>query len=352
MIAAPATGRKKPIPLTLLTGFLGAGKTTLLKRLLRDPAFAGTAVIVNEFGEIGLDHLLVESAADGIIALSSGCVCCSIRGELVEALERLLRAIDNHRIGDVRRVVIETTGLAEPGPILRVLVTHPYLRLRFAFDGVVTVVDALHGLKTLDAHEEAVKQAAVADRIVMTKTDIAGADSSALRARLAALNPLAEIIDARDGTIADALTGIGAADAAAYGFSAEAASHEHAPVGSLSLAREAGMTEGALAAFLERLGTEFGDRLLRVKGLIGISGEEKPAVIHGVQGVYSPVLRLGGWPDADHRSRLVVIGRDLDRGRIERLFDGFLNEAKPDTPDRVALTDNPLAIAGFSFGKR
>jgi G3E family GTPase len=351
MTLAPSRGRRTPIPLTLLTGFLGAGKTTLLNRLLRDPEFAGTAVIVNEFGAIGLDHLLVESAADGIIELSSGCVCCSVRGELVDALERLLRAIDNRRIGEVRRVVIETTGLAEPGPILRILLAHPYLRLRFELDGIVTVVDAVHGAKTLAGHAEAVKQAAVADRIVVSKTDLTGEIPADLRSRLAVLNPLAEIVDAQNNRIAAALTGIGARERGlAVDFSAEAIDHDHGPVDSLAIARDGGMDEAALAAFLERLEAEFGDRLLRVKGVIGIA-DGRPAVIHGVQGVYSPVLRLDSWPGADRRSRLVVIGRDLDRTRIETLFDGFLNMAMPDTPDRSALAENPLAIAGFSFRK-
>jgi G3E family GTPase len=351
MTPPPSRARKKPIPLTLLTGFLGAGKTTLLNRLLRDPAFSGTAVIVNEFGEIGLDHLLVESAADGIIELSSGCVCCSVRGELVDALERLIRAIDNHRIGEVRRVVIETTGLAEPGPILRILLTHPYLRLRFALDGIVTVADAAHGVKTLDEHPQAVKQAAVADRIVMTKADLVDGTAD-LQTRLASLNPLAEIVDARGAAVATALTGIGSSQRSlTSGFAAEAIDHGHGSVDSLAVARAGCMDESALSAFLERLESEFGDHLLRVKGLVAIAGADGPAVIQGVQGVYSPVARLAGWPDADHRSRLVAIGRNLDRERIERLFDGFLNEARPDTPDRVALTDNPLAIAGFSLRK-
>lgn len=341
-----------PIPLTLVTGFLGAGKTTIVNRLLRDPAFAGTAVIVNEFGEIGLDHLLVESAADGIIELSSGCVCCSIRGELVEALERLLRAIDNRRVGPVRRLVIETTGLAEPGPIFRVLVTHPYLRLRFALDGIVTAVDAMHGAKTLEAQAEAVKQVAVADRLLVTKTDLAGGVPADLRQRLAALNPLAEILDAQDGALAARLTGNASRGLpTSAGFAAEAVGHAQGPMASFSLSRDRDMDEATLVAFLERLGDAFGDGLLRVKGLVAMAGEDGPAVVHGVQGVYSPVDRLAAWPDGNRRSRMVFIGRALDRERIERLVDGFLNEARPDTPDRVALTDNPLAVPGFSFKK-
>src|SRR6476661_3090455 len=171
--------REARIPVTVNTGFLGAGKTTLLNRLLRDPALADTVVIVNEFGEIGLDHLLVETASDGMILLAAGCLCCTVRGDLIATLEDLLRKRDNGRIAPFKRVVIETTGLADPAPILHAILYHPYLSLRYALAGVVTLVDAVNGAATLDGHEEAVKQVAMADRLVLTKTDLAG-DGAAL----------------------------------------------------------------------------------------------------------------------------------------------------------------------------
>ena len=188
-------------PLTVLTGFLGAGKTTLLNRLLQEPALADTLVLINEFGEIGLDHLLVEKLDGDMVVMTSGCLCCTIRGDLSATLEDLLRRRDNDRIAPFTRVIIETTGLADPAPVLHTLMYHPYLMLRFRLDGVVTLVDAVNGSGVLDRHAEAVKQVAVADRLVITKTDLRDAErnAAALRARLSALNPTALQLDAARG---------------------------------------------------------------------------------------------------------------------------------------------------------
>src|SRR5689334_22715886 len=204
MTDAPRSlGPADPIPLTVLTGFLGAGKTSLLNRLLSDPALAETAVIINEFGEIGLDHLLVRPIRDGVVLLQSGCLCCTLRGDLVDALEQLLRDLDNGRAA-FRRVVLETTGLADPAPVLQTAMAHPYLVMRYRLDGVIVVVDAVNGGATLDAHVESVKQVAVADRIVLTKTDLIDTaecrlENARLVARLRALNPAAPILDAAAG---------------------------------------------------------------------------------------------------------------------------------------------------------
>ncbi len=189
----------EPIPLTVLTGFLGAGKTTLLNRLLKDEALSQTAVIINEFGDVALDHLLVEYIGDNMVLLQSGCLCCTMRGDLVDALETLLRDLDNRRC-TFRRVLLETTGLADPAPVLHTAMAHPYLVLRYRLDGVVTVVDCVNGEATLDAHAEAVKQAAVADRIVLTKTDLATRSNARPSSRAcSALNPAAPILDAAKG---------------------------------------------------------------------------------------------------------------------------------------------------------
>ncbi|MFM9859890.1 GTP-binding protein [Pseudoxanthobacter sp. M-2] len=241
--AGPSRARRAPIPVTILTGFLGAGKTTLLNALLNDPALKEAAVIVNEFGDVGIDHLLVAASSDGIIELSSGCLCCTVRGELVTTLENLLRGLDNGRIATLSRVVIETTGLADPAPVMHAIMLHPYLVQRFRLDGVVTVVDALNGAATLDAHEEAVKQAAVADRLVLTKTDMAGGAEAgaALRRRLQALNPAAPILEAARGeATAERLLDCGLYDpktkiadvarwlaAEAYGRPGQGGTHDH-----------------------------------------------------------------------------------------------------------------------------
>lgn len=362
------------IPVTVVTGFLGSGKTTLLNRLLCEPALKDTAVIVNEFGEVGLDHLLIEKADEGIIELSDGCLCCTMRGDLMDTLANLVDRLQTGRIKKLSRVVIETTGLADPAPILQALLAHPAMLQAFQIDGVVTTVDAVNGEKTLAGHKEALKQVAFADRIVLTKLDLAGALSDELRTRLQALNPNAQIIDGRDIALPSALMNCGAFDAASKGADVQrwlalenAHTHPHdedhhheghhhdvnrhsETIRAFSLISDQPISYAALEAFIDLLRAREPQKLLRMKGIVELLEDPAhPVIIHGVQTLFSPPQRLKAWPGGKHETRLVIIGDGLDEDEIRRLFDAFLGKPSVDTADRTALTDNPLAIPGCKF---
>ncbi len=376
---AKQAGPIAPIPLNVFTGFLGAGKTTLLNRLLKDPALADTAVLVNEVGDIGIDHNLYEILDDDIVLLSSGCLCCAVRGDLVNSLENLLRARDNGRCSQFKRVVIETTGIADPASVLHILMTHPYLMLRYRLDGVVTLVDAVNGMRTLDNHEEAVKQAAMADRIVITKADLIEDKSalSELRTRLAKLNPAAVLVQGR--VKAEDLIGAGLydpdkkiPDVARWlreeaVIAAEEDGHHHhhgddhhhdhhphkhdrvsrhdASIKVFSIATDKPVPFATLEMFLDLMRSAHGDKILRMKGIVQLADDpERPVVLHVVQHLMHPPARLEGWPDEDRRSRFVCVTKDLAPEMVRRMFDAFLGVPQVDTPDRAALTENPLAL--------
>jgi G3E family GTPase len=358
------------LPVSVLTGFLGSGKTTLLSHLVRHPGMANTAVIINEFGEIGLDHLLVAKSSENTILLNSGCLCCTVRGDLIDTMRDLFLKRVRGEILEFDRVVIETTGLADPAPVLHTLMNDPLIAARFRLDGVIATVDAVNGTDQLNRHEESVKQAAVADRIVLTKTDIASPEAiEDLESRLAALNPAAPVLRAVQGQIDPT----GLFDAGLYNpatkspdverwLRAEAYEdgghghdeHEHHEHGhhdhdhhdhghehhghehhehdrnrhddhitAFCMTIDEPLAWEGFATWIETLITLRGPDLLRIKGILNVRESDVPVVVHGVQHVFHPPVRLEAWPSDDHRSRIVFITRDVSRETIEAMYEAY-----------------------------
>jgi G3E family GTPase len=389
------SSRPDKVPVSIITGFLGAGKSTLLNRILKDPEMRDTAVVINEFGDVGIDHLLVESSGDAIIELSDGCLCCTVRGELVDTLAMLMDRMQTGRSRRLRRVVIETTGLADPAPVMQAIMGNPVIAESFDLDGMVTVVDAVNGLQTLDNHEEARKQVAVADRLIISKAGMAGAASAAaLEARLRALNPRAPFIDGdseaagRAAILVNGLYDPGskiadvnrwlqdemAADASEHahhghdhgrhhhdghehrhhghpGQDAHDVNRHDASIRSFSIVESQPIDPMALDMFIDLLRSAHGERLLRMKAIVALSDRpDRPVVLHGVQNIFHAPVRLPAWPDpSDRRTRMVLITKDLPESFVKDLFDAFLGKPRIDTPDRAALENNPLSIPGMRF---
>ena len=315
------------IPLHLVTGFLGAGKTTFLNRLLRDPLLAGTLVVVNEFGAAALDHRLYERLDGEISLLASGCLCCTLRGDFVEGLGALLARRDTGELA-FQRIVVETSGLADPGPILHALFADPTLASRIRLTNVVTLVDAVNGLATLAAHGEARRQVALADHIVLTKTDLA--DPAPLQAALGA---------ATDGRDFDAVAFVQDVSRPPTAYAARAV---HGTAEAHVFRATTPLKAAALTRFLDLLAAMAGPRLLRVKGLVVTDdAPEQPWLVQGAQHAFAPPQRLPAWPDGPQETALVVIGEGI-AAPAQRLWDALTGAIAPDAPDLAALADNPL----------
>ncbi|MBM3341998.1 MAG: GTP-binding protein [Betaproteobacteria bacterium] len=341
-------------PVSIITGFLGAGKTTLLNRILREPAMAGALVIINEFGDIGLDHLLIAAPSENTVLLESGCICCTVRGDLTDTLRRVKRERAAGDLPPFDRVLIETTGLADPVPIMQTVVADEVIAPLFEMDGVITLVDAVNAMAQLDREPQAVKQVALADRLLLTKTDIAP-DTAALGARLAQINAGASVTPAINGNVACAAL-FGAclnpqADAAALArwLPAPVASgyrvthndpNDHIQTHSVTL--EEPVTRAAMSAWLTALASLRGAQLLRVKGILNVEGQ--PIAVHAVQTLIHEPQALERWPDGERRSRLVFITRDLSREAVESTLDLLRLSTRPSAaPGPV----NPANYASF-----
>jgi G3E family GTPase len=356
------------IPVSLLTGFLGSGKTTLLNHLVHQPAMRDTLVIINEFGEIGLDHLLVAHSEENVVVeMSSGCLCCTIRGDLQKTLKDAHWRFARDAQRQFNRVFIETTGLADPMPILHTLMADAELSQHYRLDGVIATIDAVNGMATLDAHQEAVRQAAVADRLLLTKTDLAdAAQLTALRQRLAAINPGAAQTVILNGAVeADTLFDLGLfraegksldvqkwlneeayKEAGGHGHDHDHGhhhGHDHHAHGHDRHGQDAhdvNRHDDRIRAFcftfkdpidpvlfeewLTLLMSLKGGDMLRLKGILNLAGRAGPTVIHGVQHIFHPTIELPAWPSDDHSTRIVFITRDIDKDLIEKTFDAFM----------------------------
>ena len=367
----------EPLPVSVLTGFLGSGKTTLLRRLLAHPDMEETAVIINEFGEVGLDHLLVEKIDEDAVLLNSGCLCCTVRGDLVESLRRLFKQRVRRQVPPFRRVVIETTGLADPAPILQTLMTDPLLGSRFRLDGVIATADGVTGSQTLDRQMESVKQAAVADRILVTKTDLAEEDElAALEARLHDLNPAAALYRVVRGEIEpEQLFNAGLYDpttktldvqrwlkAEAYHDHDHGHSdhhHGHHPghhqghhdvnrhddsIRAFCVSYDRPLDWDRFNSWIEMLITLYGAGLLRIKGILNVQQFDRPLVIHGVQHVFHPPVQLEAWPDDDRTSKLVFITRDLEPEMFEHTLKAFNEDSSDPLAAPSTQTTSPSGL--------
>ncbi len=335
------------IPVNVVTGFLGSGKTTLIQRLLASPRLRDTAVLVNEFGEVGLDHHLLGQVAESTLLLENGCICCAIRGDLQVALRDLFSQRERGEVPRFVRVVIETSGLADPVPIAYTILAEPVIQHHFRLGNVVTVVDAVNAPGQLERHPESLKQIAVADRLVVTKSELCPpAQGAALLRTLARLNPaaaihqtatealdperlLAQDIYDEEGREREARRWLEGAGAAPDDRAHDAAHGHDDAITSFCLRFDEPLDWTAFGIWLSMLLNRHGEDVLRVKGLLNVAGMAAPVLVNGVQHIVHPPVHLEAWPDADHGSRLVFIVRNLSRARLERSLAAFNALANP-----------------------
>lgn len=340
------------IPITLLTGFLGSGKTTLLNQLVQQAVLSDALVIINEFGEMALDHQLVAHSTENLMMeMSSGCLCCTIRGDLIQTLRDITWRFSRHGQRQFNRVLIETTGLADPAPILQTLMSHPQITAKYRLDGIVSTIDMATGLQTLAQHTEAVKQAAMADLLLLTKADLCAPDTAnQLERQLQQLNPGAKRIRVSHGQLnASQVLNLGLFSAAnktpnverwlneqAYVDSQHEHNHEHHAhdinqhnphIHAFCFAFDEPIRIETLEAWMEILLLFMGSNILRIKGILHIQGQDTPVALHGVQHLLHPLAPLPAWPSADRRSRLVFITRDIGRAEVEASFKAFFPSA-------------------------
>lgn len=345
---------KERLPVSLLTGFLGSGKTTILNRLLKEPDMEKIAVIINEFGEIGLDHLLVEKSSEETVLLDNGCLCCVMLGDLVRTLRNLLERREKGEVLPFERVLIETTGLADPAPLIHSLMTDPVLREDLRLDGIITLVDAVNADQQMDRQIESVKQVAMADRLVLTKTDLAPLEKIAeLKLRLQRLNPSAALLDIKEAKAKKLL------NAGLYNpetksldvqkwlreesYASDLHNHDHHDhdhhhhhhedndpssrhddrIASFCITWDKPVEWAKFIDWAEMLTSTRGEDLLRLKGLVQVEGEECPLVLHAVQHLFHPPVQLAAWPDQDHRSRLIFITRDMPADYLRQSLHSF-----------------------------
>ncbi len=340
------------IPVNVLTGFLGSGKTTLLQRLLDSPDMANTAVLINEFGEVGLDHLLLQRLDEDVVILQSGCVCCTIRGDLSKAIRELFDKRDRGEVPRFDRLAIETTGLADPAPIVSTLVADPVLRHHFRLGNVVTTVDGVHGAMHLAANPEPRKQIAVADHLVVTKSDISTAAAlAALRAELGRINPAAGMhdgaaVDLRPNDLFcnDLYDPATKSDAVSRWLDLHDGDHHggesrhDTDIHAFAIVEEQPLDWTAFGLWLSMLLNHHGENVLRVKGILNVVDATTPVVVHGVQSTVHPPAHLDAWPSDDRRSRIVFIVRGLDATAIKRslaAFNGLANAARTEVRETM-----------------